>query len=104
MFNGPGDLAWAVFVFIYMTVKQLMKLREVAAERLRYIDSKIDEALGRTVVKCTNNCLGKGCGKGTQINGLEYIQTYWYAGMPKSTGTNRKATNSIEGRIAKTHR
>jgi hypothetical protein len=36
------------------------------------------EANRRSIIKCTANCYGVGCGKRLQVGKLTYIQTHWY--------------------------
>lgn len=67
-------------------------LKELEEEKKRLeillliLDKKIDKKLSETIVLCTNNNHGKGCGMGMYIKDLEYIQTYWYESPYGCTG------------------
>jgi hypothetical protein len=62
-------------------MKTLEDLRaEETAKKLELSATQkaISEMLSRTLVQCTSNNFGKGCGMGMQIKDLDYIQTHWY--------------------------
>lgn len=60
------------------TIDDLKADRAVVKAELDKIDEQITERLKKTLVQCTDNNHGKGCGMGMDIGQLEYIQTHWY--------------------------
>lgn len=42
------------------------------------VEEKIGEKLSRTLVRCSTDSYGKGCGMGYEVRELTYIQTHWY--------------------------
>ena len=38
----------------------------------------INNKLAKTVIECTSNCHGKGCGLKFFVKEVTYIQTHWY--------------------------
>lgn len=61
------------------------KLADLDAQR-RSLEAKRDAELGRTLVRCSSNNYGKGCGKKTSIKNLVYIRTHWYVSPYGCTG------------------
>ena len=61
-----------------MERKQIEK--QLAALDVKRADLQVhlNTSVSRTLVACTGNCYGKGCGKKSQIGKLIYIATYWY--------------------------
>lgn len=53
------------------------KLADVDAKRAKLL-AELDASKRRTLVTCTRNCYGDGCGAKTQIGKLIYIQTRWH--------------------------
>ena len=60
------------------TIDDLRADRAVLQVEIDKINAEITERLKKTLVQCTNNNHGKGCGMGMEIGQLEYIQTHWY--------------------------
>lgn len=69
-----------------MTRREIeQKLAELDAKRVQLVD-KLNNSKGRTLVECTNNMYGGGCGKKMQIRTLTHIQTWWYVHPHGCTG------------------
>lgn len=68
------------------TLENLQQEQATILSQLAVVDTKIKEKKKQTLVQCTNNCHGKGCGMGYQINNLTYIQTHWYETPSGCTG------------------
>jgi len=60
------------------TFEQLNKKRDEILTQLKNIDKQIEDKQKRTIVQCTNNNFGHGCGMAFTIADLEYIQTHHY--------------------------
>lgn len=60
------------------TLEELRAERANKAAEIAVLDGQIDAKLRHTLVKCTSNNHGKGCGQALEIGELEYIQTHWY--------------------------
>lgn len=54
--------------------KRLAELNREKAE----IAARLSDIDRKQLVRCENNCYGRGCGKRSRIENLVYIQTYWY--------------------------
>lgn len=65
-------------VKISPTMKRFQARRNELLTALKNLDVEISLALSRTMVKCTSNNYGRGCGKSAKIGKLTYIQTHWY--------------------------
>ena len=60
------------------TLNELRAERDDKANEIAGLDGQIDAKLRKTLVKCSPNNFGKGCGQALEIGELEYIQTHWY--------------------------
>lgn len=60
------------------TLKDLQKEKGIVLDKLSKIEEQIKDFERKTLVLCTNNNHGKGCGMGLEIGALTYIQTHWY--------------------------
>lgn len=67
-------------------LKKLRYDRDKLIQKLSSINKQILEYTKDTLVQCTKNNYGAGCGMGFKIRYLEYIQTYWYEGPHGCTG------------------
>jgi hypothetical protein len=61
------------------------RLIALEAEKAKLTEES-NQLLGYTLVTCTRNCHGPGCGKATPIRELVYIQTHWYVEPHGCTG------------------
>lgn len=55
-------------------------------EEENLIQDFIDQKLKKTLVQCTDNNHGKGCGMALKVGELTYIQTHWYESPHGCTG------------------
>lgn len=53
------------------------KMADLDAERKKLL-AELDASKRRTLVTCTSNCYGPGCGVRMQVGKLVYIQTKWH--------------------------
>jgi len=60
------------------TLAELESKKSTIQGELDAINALIDDRKRGTVVLCTNNNYGKGCGHGFPISDLDYIQTHVY--------------------------
>ena len=60
------------------TIDDLRDERKIKEAELKVINDAIEDRLRQTLIQCTNNNHGKGCGMGMKIGDIEYIQTHWY--------------------------
>jgi hypothetical protein len=56
----------------------MCKDRDEIQAKLDVINDEIAERKSQTLVQCTDNNHGEGCGMGFKICELEYIQTHYY--------------------------
>lgn len=60
------------------SLKECYEIESKLLDKLDKIQSKITKHKRNTLVQCTNNNYGAGCGMGHKIKDLEYLQTHWY--------------------------
>ncbi len=68
------------------TRKDYEKEKARLSKLLSEVNKKLTEYDSKTLVQCTNNNNGKGCGMGHEIRNLDYIQTHWYESPYGCTG------------------
>lgn len=61
-----------------MTLDELTAARSAKQAEIAELTARIDALRKQTLVKCSNNNYGKGCGQALEIGELEYLQTHWY--------------------------
>jgi hypothetical protein len=60
------------------SIEELRAELAVAEASVATASAALNEGLRNTLVACTSNNFGKGCGTALEIGELEYIQTHWY--------------------------
>lgn len=74
--------------------EQLKKKITSLENKIKETKEELRQEKGKTLVECTNNCYGKGCGKKKQIKNLVYIRTFWFR---RGLGYEDDSWNAGEG-------
>ncbi len=75
-----------------MKIEQIKRRLTALHEEQMTLSQELDLNLSKTLVACTDNCYGSGCGKKTQIGKLTHIQPFYYVEPYGCTGGDYWAT------------